>query len=141
MPIPQLSALRSLLCKTDQSQMARGMSQELSFLFSAQQKSIEQEVRERCSKLELAYARIDIAADIMASWRTRVEQLKKLAEIGDGQPQESASAGSELLRSEATWLQRQLAARLAEIDLAESLGDLAQRCCRGEPWFSPAIME
>ena len=133
-PLPAIR-LKSLLCPPDHSQLAANMKQELDLIVETHRRWICQAVMEKCSKLEMSYARIELAQQTIQSWRERLKQLEQLKEHGDGKPAESAHARSELLRARVEEIKRRLEARIAEIDLAEATGCLSQRCCDGQAWL------
>jgi hypothetical protein len=62
--------------------------------------------------------------------------LNRLGQLGDARGEELITARSEHLKARSSLVERQLAAKLAEVELAEAMGDLAPRCCRGEPWLN-----
>ncbi|MEZ6137800.1 MAG: hypothetical protein R3C53_23175 [Pirellulaceae bacterium] len=135
LPVPSLVSLKQLLCKEDYSCLAADMKRELDLTVQMQSEWICQAVDEKCRKLELGYARIDLARQTSANWIERIAQLEKLAESGNGKPELLASAKADLLKARSQEVARRLDARLAEIDLAEAVGCLASRCCHGQAWL------
>lgn len=108
---------------------------ELRTAIDLQARLIEQNVCERCQALGTAYERVQIAEKILGTWDQRLAALNRLEELGDARGVEQVKAKSESLRARSTLVARRLSAKLAEVDLAEAVGDLAGRCCRGEPWL------
>jgi hypothetical protein len=99
------------------------------------QRLVSRGVCERCATLATEYQRVQLAEQLRDSWLNRVAALERLEELGDARPEELGESRAEAIQAEATLIQRLLDARTAEIDLAEALGGLAARVCRGEPWF------
>lgn len=135
LPLPTISGLKQLLCPPDYSCLAANMQYELQLTVETHRKWICQAVDEKCCKLQLAYERIRLAEQTVESWRTRISQLERLDDSGDGQPGERATAQSELLKARADEIRRRLDAKLAEVDLAEASGGLRDRCCAGQAWL------
>lgn len=124
------------VCLASRAQQALAcVRRELRTVIDLQLRLIEQSVCERCLALRTAYERFEIAEQILATWDQRIAALNRLEELGDARGAEQMKARSERLRAMSTLVTRQLAAKLAEVDLAEAVGDLAGRCCRGEPWL------
>lgn len=111
------------------------VGRELRIARELQRQRVEQAVCEKCQALSVAYARVEIAEQIVTTWETRVASLSRLDELGDARGGELAKTRGELLQARSTLVSRRLAAKLAEVDLAESVGRLAPRCCLGEPWL------
>lgn len=111
---------------------------ELHLAIELQRKWIQQDVCDKCHALTVAYERMDIAQQTAGTWEDRIASLERLEQLGDSRGEALSLARVESLQSRSTLLSRQLTARLAEVDLAEAMGDLAPRCCRGEAWFAPA---
>jgi hypothetical protein len=139
LPLPSLSRLTQLICKEDYSCLAANMRSELDAMVETQSEWISQSVMEKCSKLELSYRRIELADQVITSWRERIVQLERLQEHGAGQPEQSALARSEFLKARSQEISRRLEARLAELDLAEATGGLALRCCHGQAWLQTGL--
>lgn len=135
LPLPTVTGLKALLCPPDYSRLAANMKRELATVVQTHRKWISQAIEEKCSKVKLAHQRVQNARQILDSWEQRIEQLDRLEQLGDGQPEQSAQARSEYLKATSEEIARRLDARLAEIDLAEAAGGIARRCCAGEPWF------
>ena len=96
---------------------------------------IEQSVCDKCQSLDAAYQRVTIAEEVIRSWETRVAALKRLEELGDARGEAMATARAELISARSTLITRKLSAKLAEVDLAEAVGELSIRCCKGEAWL------
>lgn len=135
LPMPSLGSLKLLLCPPDTSGLAANMKRELELTVSQQIDWICQAVDQKCSQLELNYRRIELAEQTIESWRARLEQLQQLQASGGGQPEQFAVAQVELLKAQAAEVSRRLEARLAEVDLSEATGGLAQRCNTGAAWL------
>ncbi len=135
LPMPTIGPLKQLLCAPDTTGLAANMKRELELVVSNQTEWICQTVEQKCNQLELSYRRIELAQQTIDSWLTRLEQLEQLQVSGAGKPELVALAQVELLKARSAEVSRRLDARLAEIDLAEATGGLAQRCCKGEAWL------
>ena len=96
---------------------------------------IEQSVCDKCQALDTAYQRVTIAEQFIRSWETRIAALKRLEELGDARGEAMATAKAELLNARSTLVTRQLSAKLAEVDLAEAVGELSVRCCNQQAWL------
>lgn len=96
---------------------------------------IEQSVCEKCQALDVNYQRVAIAEEVVRSWETRIAALKRLEELGDARGESQATAQAEWITARATLVSRKLAAKLAEVDLAEAVGELSIRSCQGEAWL------
>lgn len=139
LPIPTISGLKQLLCPPDYSCLAANMKHEVDLTVETHRKWICQAVDEKCNKLLLAYQRIRLAQQLVASWEERLLQLDQLESRGEGQAAESAKARSELLKARSEEVSRRLDAKLAEIDLSEACGGLSLRCCNGQPWLMSGL--
>ncbi len=135
LPIPALGPLKQLLCAADTSELAVNMKRELELTVTHQVEWICQTVEQKCNQLEMSYQRIELAQQTIASWLRRIEQLEQLQADGAGKPEMVVVAHVELLKARSAEVSRRLDARLAEIDLAEATGGLAQRCCQGQAWL------
>jgi len=135
LPMPSLGSLKLLLCPPDTAGLAANMKRELELTVAQQIDWICQAVDQKCSQLELSYRRIELAEQTIESWRARIEQLQQLQASGGGRPEQFAVAQVELLKAQAAEVSRRLDARLAEIDLSEATGGLAQRCKTGAAWL------
>lgn len=111
------------------------VTRELRSAIDLQRRLIQQTVCDKCQALRLAYERTTIAEQTLATWNERIAALSRLEQLGEARGQALFAARGEQLRARSTLVSRQLSARLAEIDLAEAMGELAPRCCRGEPWL------
>lgn len=129
---PQL--VDSLWAKLNAGQILERVRNEIHTVTDLQRRLIESAVCERCNVLKIAYERVITAQELLDSWNQRVAALERLAELGHAQPEALGEAKAKQIEATASLIQRQLEARLAEIDLAESCGGLAQRCCSGEEW-------
>ncbi len=134
-PLPQLGPLQKLLCASGNARLAANVADEMQRVEALLGESIQQSVAERCEKLQLGYQRMALAKDTMASWQGRLEQFIALEEQGEVRPELRSQAVAGLLEARGVEIQRRLEARLAEVDLAEAIGGLADRCCRGEAWL------
>ncbi len=135
LPLPSIVGLKNLICPPDYSCLATNMRREMSLAVETHTRWICQAVDEKCHKLQLAYQRLQLARQTIDSWMERLAQLEKLGELGDGQPEQTAIAQAGLLQARSEEISRRLEARIAEIDLAEATGGLADRCCAGQPWL------
>lgn len=130
-----LNCLEKILLAAHGDEAVAQISRELRLAVDMQRRLIEQSTCERCLALATAYERVEIAQQIVATWDERIATLNRLGQLGEARGQELAIARSEQVKARSSLLERQLAAKLAEIDLAEAMGDLAPRCCRGQPWL------
>lgn len=135
LPLPTISGLKAILCPPDFSCLAANMRHELDLTVETHRQWICQAVDEKCSKLQLAYQRIQLAQQTVDSWEARLAQLERLEETGNGEPAERATANSELLKARSQEVSRRLDAKLAEVDLAEASGGIRDRCCGRQPWL------
>ena len=135
LPMPKVCGIKYLLCPPDYATLARNMQHELQLTVKTHQRWICQAVEEKCENLKLAYRRIDLAKETIASWEARIVQLERLDEMGDGDAAQLAKAREELLHARSAEVDRRLDARIAEIEVAEAVGGLSDRCCSGEPWL------
>lgn len=71
----------------------------------------------------------------MGSWEHRIRQLETLDESGESAAEELATARSSMLEAKADVILRRLDAKIAEIDLAEAVGGISDRCCSGRAWL------
>ncbi|MGN6136857.1 MAG: hypothetical protein ACTHOU_20435, partial [Aureliella sp.] len=130
------SGLLSKLClAAGGAEALQHVARELRIAIDLERRLVQQTVCEKCQALALAYERVQIAQQVVASWQERIAALERLEELGEARGQALNLARAELLQARSTLVSRQLSARLAEIDLAEAMGGLAARCCRGEPWL------
>lgn len=136
LPTPSIGSLKLLLCPPDTAGLAANMKRELELTVAQQVDWICQSVDQKCHQLELNYRRIELAEQTVAGWRARRAQLVQLQAAGGGQPEQFAAAQAELLKAQAAAVSRRLEGRLAEIDLAEATGGLAERCRSGAAWLS-----
>ena len=134
-PLPLGTGLKAILCPPDFNCLCSSVKQEIKQVVRIQSDVIRKEVRDHTYALELAYERIEIAKEVVSSWQDRLSQLEELDSKGSGRPKERTLAASALLDSKTKLIQRRVEARLAEVDLAESVGALTQRCCAGQPWL------
>ncbi|RMF42429.1 MAG: hypothetical protein D6753_07630 [Planctomycetota bacterium] len=137
-PLPPQSRLPQLFGCDRSGCLAADLRREIWKTIELQERWIRIDVGEKCAHLETAYQRMELAAGLVASWRSRLERLEELERYGRGRPEEAASASAELHQAEAEWVMRRFEARLAEIELAESIGGLARRCREGSAWFVAA---
>jgi hypothetical protein len=136
LPLTSLGKLKQLLHQSmDPSTLAESLRRELAALSQAQEEQVRQSVHERSNELQLAYERHRIELQRMASWENRLAQLERLKELGKSSAEEKAEVEAGLLNSRSLETARRLEAKLAEVDLAEAVGGLAGRCCRGDPWL------
>lgn len=136
LPIPTASLLKRLTCQAlAPSELAENLKQELCLLIQTQKAYIEQDVHEKCEQLHLAYQRHEIELQRIENWSGRIEQLDRLGSHGQSRPEQRMQAEAGLLESRSTEVTRRLEVKLAEVALAESVGGLAIRCCRGLAWL------
>ncbi len=135
-PIPKTSGLRTLLCSDyDKELLARNLRQEVATIIATNESYAEQLIVEKCSQLQLAYQRWELQRQRISSWEFRIKQIERLESLGDTRPAERATAEAGLLKAKAEEIARRLDAKLAEVSLAEVVGGLAGKCCRGEAWL------
>lgn len=135
LPLPTISGIKQLLCGDDNSRLAANMRNELAYVIQTHRDWIRGTVDEKCHKLELAYQRVQFAQETLASWESRLAQLDRVEQLGEGQPQQAAAARAALIQAKVDELNRRLEAKLAEVELAEACGGLANRCCQQTPWL------
>ena len=135
LPLPKVAALKAAFCKPDYTCLVANLRRELNLTIEINRRWIEQAVSEKCESLKVAYQRMELAQRVIASWDRRVEQLEALERSGQSAAAELATARSELLKAHADEISRRLDAKLAEVDLAEACGGLADRCCQKQPWL------
>ncbi len=124
------------LCLAAKSEeLVAQVKRELRQAIEYQRQRIEQSVCDKCQAVSTAYQRLSVAEEIVASWQKRIAALNRLEELGDARGDSLIKAKSELLVARSTLLQRKLSARLAEVELAEAVGGLANRCCHGSAWL------
>lgn len=136
LPGGSANPLTVLWAKLHAGEIVERLRCELQVVIDTQRNLIRTTVCQRCQATQIAYERCQVAEQMRASWRARVQGLERLAELGDARTIELLEARGEVLRAEGTLVQRKLEARLAEVDLAEGCGGLAARCCCGDPWFT-----
>lgn len=130
-----LGLLERLSLRHRGAELLAQVRRELRLASDALRNRIEQSVCDRCQALESAYQRVTIAEAVIRSWETRIAALRRLEELGDARGEAMATARAELISARATLVTRQLAAKIAEVDLAEAVGELALRSCQGQPWL------
>lgn len=136
LPLPEVCRLKDLLGgKQRYERLATDMRREIGCVIAAHRDWITKAVIEKCSNLELAYQRKEFADQIVQSWNERIEQLVRLERLGNAQPADLIAARSELLLAQSELASRKLDAKIAEVDLAEAVGGLANRCCQNTPWL------
>lgn len=135
LPLPPAGVLKHLLMRPDHATLASNLQRELRLMLETLCGTIRQSVEEKCAKLELAYGRLDLAQQTVASWQTRRGQLQQLEQFGKPDLEQTARAQAGWMRARAEEIKRRLEARLAEVELAEATGRLAQRCCAGQAWL------
>ncbi|MEC8555533.1 MAG: TolC family protein [Planctomycetota bacterium] len=135
LPLPKVAALKAVFCKPDYTCLVANLRREISLTIEINRRWIEHAVSENCESLKVAYQRMELAKRVIESWERRVEQLEALESSGQSAAVELATARSELLKAHAEEIRRRLEAKLAEIDLAEACGGLADRCCQKQPWL------
>ena len=135
LPLPKRCFLDRVLGREDHSVLTKNLKESIAIASETQASAIRREVSEKAIALELAYQRIGLAKETTASWAKRLEQLQRLAELGDSRPADLVLAQSSMLGAQAIEIERRLEAKLAEIALAEACGELSQRCCQGLAWL------
>ncbi len=135
MDMVDLSLLERLYVKHRGEELLVQIRRELKLASDVLRARIEQSVCDKCQALQAAYERVAIAQAVIGTWETRLAALRRLEELGDARGEAMATARAELLSAKSTLVSRQLSAKLAEVDLAEAVGELSQRCCQGQPWL------
>jgi hypothetical protein len=135
LPLPKRCFFDRVLGREDNSVLTNNLKESITLACETQASAIRREVSEKAIALELAYQRIGLSKETTASWSKRLEQLQRLAELGDSRPAELVLAQSSLLGAKAIEIERRLEAKLAEIGLAEACGGLSPRCCQGLAWL------
>ena len=133
--ILDLNLLERICLKHRGEELLGQIRRELKLASDVLRGRIEQSVCDKCQSLDAAYQRVTIAEEVIRSWETRVAALKRLEELGDARGEAMATARAELISARSTLVTRKLSAKLAEVDLAEAVGELSIRCCQGEAWL------
>jgi hypothetical protein len=135
-PLPKMVGLKLLMCKSyDKALLADNLRKEVATIIVTNEGYAQQLVVEKCSQLKLAYGRHELQLQRITSWEYRLKQIERLESHGDARPAERAAAETGLLKAHSDEVARRLDAKLAEVSLAEVIGGLAGKCCRGEAWF------
>jgi hypothetical protein len=135
-PMPKMSGIKQLLCSAyDKQVLEQSLCQEVNTIIETNESYAIQLVHEKCLQLKLAYQRLELQQQRISSWEYRLQQIDRLEEHGDTRPAERATAEAGLLKARADEASRRLEAKLAEVSLAEVVGGLACKCCRGQAWF------
>lgn len=135
LPLPKICWLNQLLGKRDYTCLAQNLRDELALAKEGLTLTIRNSVEEKSSVLRLAYQRVELADRTLESWDYRIRQLNRAAELGDARPADLAAAEASRLAALSDLQSRRLDAKLAEVDLAEVVGGLHQRCCNGLAWL------
>jgi hypothetical protein len=135
LPLPKRCLLDRVLGREDNSVLIKNLNESIAIACETQASAIRREVSEKVIALELAYQKIGLSKEETSSWSIRLEQLRRLAELGDSRPADLVLAQSSLLGAKAIEIERRLEAKLAEIALAEACGGLSARCCQGLAWL------
>lgn len=135
LPMPTICGLKKLFCKPDYSCLAANMRHEIQLTVETHRRWISQAITEKCNDLILAYQKIELANQILASWEGRRDQLLELETLGQSRPADLAEARTEILKARSNIIARKIEARNAEVSLAEATGGLARRCCAHQPWL------
>lgn len=130
-----LNLLERLCLKQRGEELLGQIRRELRLASDVLRGRIEQSVCDKCQALDAAYQRVSIAEEVLRSWETRAAALQRLEELGDARGEATATARAELISARSTLVTRKLSAKLAEVDLAEAVGELSIRCCKGEAWL------
>ncbi len=139
LPLPKRCFLDRVLGRDDNTVLTNNLKQSIAIACETQASTIRREISEKAIALELAYQRIGLSKETTGSWAKRLEQLERLAELGDSRPADLVSAKTSLLGAKAIEVERRLEAKLAEIALAEACGGLSQRCCKGRAWLVTSV--
>ncbi len=136
-PLPKMTGLSQLFCcgSFDKQSLAENLRSEVQSILETNERYASQLVFEKCSQLQLAYERLALQQQRIESWKHRLNQLDKLDELGDTRPDDRAKVEAGLLRARFDEVARRMDAKLAEVSLAEVVGGLAGKCCRGEAWL------
>lgn len=135
-PVPKMAGLKQLLCNSyDKTLLAENLRKEVATIIDTNESYTQQLVIEKCSQLQLAYQRHQLQLQRISSWEYRLKQIEQLETHGDARPAERVSAEAGLLKARSDESVRRLDAKLAEVSLAEAVGGLAGKCCRGQAWF------
>lgn len=136
-PLPKMTGLKTLLCSDfDKELLAKNLRQEVATIIATNESYAQQLIVEKCSQLNLAYQRWDLQKQRITSWKHRLKQIERLESHGDVRPADRATAEAGLLKAKSDEIARRMDAKLAEVNLAEVLGGLAGKCCRGEAWLT-----
>ena len=135
LPLPKRCFFDRVLGRQDNAVLTNNLKESIALACETQASAIRREVSEKVIALELAYQRIGLSQETAASWTKRLDQLRRLAELGDSRPADVVLAKSSLLGAKAIEIERRLEAKLAEIALAEACGGLSTRCCQGLAWL------
>ncbi len=144
LPIPTASCVKScvnrlLHCGDDSASLVETLRKELRVIAETHRDWIKQSVTEKAELLQLAYSLHRVELKRIESWLDRLEQLERLEGMGKAKPEERAVAEAGLLQSRSSEVSRRLDVKLAEVALAETVGGLATRSCRGEAWLPTGL--
>ncbi len=129
LPLPKPSLMDRMLGRKRLPGLAKSLRQELAIARESLEKSIKQTIADKSSSLQLAYQRIQLSREILDSWNLRIQQLDALAARGEYRLGDKVAAQLGIIQAQATIIERRLEAKLLEIDLAEAIGGLKDRCC------------
>ncbi len=130
-----MNLVERLCLKARGEELLAQVRRELKLASDVWRTRIEQSVCDKCQALDAAYQRVQIAEQVVSSWETRLAALKRLEELGDARGEAMATARAQWISARSTLVTRQLSAKLAEVELAEAVGELSVRCCQGQPWL------
>jgi cell fate (sporulation/competence/biofilm development) regulator YlbF (YheA/YmcA/DUF963 family) len=101
---------------------------QVELLLYERERQAESEMRSGIYTLEARLRQIALASERLASWRRRYQELQALRAIGSATPAEISLAELETIRAETALVQQVIAWRLAQVDLEQALGRMADGC-------------
>jgi len=94
-------------------------------LLETREQQVASEIRLAVREIETRLKQSAIAAETLATWQQRHNDLKALREVGSATAQEIQQAQLELTAAESAVLKQVIAVRLAQVKLKEAQGLLA----------------
>ena len=101
---------------------------QLSQLLETREHQVASEIRLAVREIETRLKQSALAAEILASWQQRLEDLKALRDVGSATPLEIQQAQFEIAAAHSALLKQAIAVRVAEVKLKEAQGLLAAEC-------------
>jgi hypothetical protein len=122
---PALGMLHKLFKRSTADCELETRRAQLSELLETREQQVASEIRLAVREIEARLKQAAIAAETLATWQQRHNDLKALREVGSATPQEIQQAQLELTAAESAVLKQVIAVRLAQVKLKEAQGLLA----------------